>query len=119
MCLYLVSALGITVTAHYCGGKLASVAVNFTGADLCKCGSKKMKDNCCKTTTCSFQIKDVQDKTAEVNFSFSSFNFQPAMPVTIHTGITELLAEHNFSINHPPPPEIKPPLYLLNRVFRI
>ena len=73
--------MGITITTHYCGGKLASVSVNLLDTEKCACGSKKMKKDCCKTTTCTFSIKEVQQKNVEYTFGCSN-NFK-ILPVFI------------------------------------
>jgi hypothetical protein len=63
----LVSAIGITITLHYCGGDLASLG--FFNKTSCCCDDEKVikkKDDCCKNEYKSFKIKDEQIK-AELN----------------------------------------------------
>lgn len=117
--LYVVSAIGMTVTAHYCGGQLTSLGFNQTSLEKCKCGNAKMKKNCCQTKTCSFSIKDFQDKTAEINASFTHFDCYPDIFTATNKSFTSTFAKQNFFNHHPPPFIIKSPLYLTNQVFRI
>ena len=112
--------MGVTITTHYCGGKLASVAVNLSSTQKCACGSKKMKKDCCKTNTCTFSIKDVQQKNAEYTFECNdNFKIQPAITNVANIIVQPLIEKDNFSNHHYPPDEITHSLYLLNQVFRI
>ncbi len=117
--LYLLPVIGMTVSAHYCCGKLSSVSLNFLGKGKCPCGTKKMKKNCCKTKTCLLSIKDVQQNSPQLAIDFSkSFSFVPCVittnPVVLHS--TTFLIPF---CNNLPLPKIKQPLYLSNKVFRI
>ncbi len=55
---YLMFTSGMTISAHYCGGKLTSVSLLRLGKEKCPCGSKKMKKDCCKTKSCTFKINN-------------------------------------------------------------
>lgn len=119
MC-YLIPSIGMTVSAHYCGGKLASVSLQLLGTEKCKCGSKKMKKDCCKTTTCTIQIKSDQQPTPQLEVDFSkTFSVQPAIVQTNITTVFSATVEKDFYQHYPPPLQLKQPLYLLNGVFRI
>lgn len=120
MCLYIIPVIGVTVTTHYCGGKIASVSVNLIGSKKCSCGSKKMKKDCCKTDICTFSIKDVQQKNVEYIFGCNNnFKVQPAIITVATTSVKPVIAENNFNNHHYPPDKITHSLYLLNQVFRI
>ena len=61
--LYLVSSIGVTVSAHYCGGNLASFA--FFDKDLsCCCDDEATgkTDDCCKDESKSIKITADQNK---------------------------------------------------------
>ncbi len=120
MCLYIIPVIGVTVTTHYCGGKLSSVAVYLSGTEKCACGSKKMKRDCCKTTTCTFSMKEVQQKNGEYTFGCNdNFKVQPAITTTTNCIVQSLIFENNISNHHFLPDKITHSLYLLHQVFRI
>jgi hypothetical protein len=58
--LMMFSITGYTVSRHYCGTKLISVAINQQTSACCT-----MEDNCCQSETDYFQLED--------NFLISSF----------------------------------------------
>lgn len=117
---YLIPAIGITVSAHYCGGKLASVSLELLGTEKCKCGSKKMKKDCCKTKTCTFKIKDEQQQTPQLAIDFSkSFSVHHAIIQNETNSFFSSTVEAELYKHHSPPLLLKQPLYILNSIFRI
>lgn len=48
-CCYLVGTFGLSITSHFCGGKLSSFSFKSSSAKKCLCVNKKEKKNCCKT----------------------------------------------------------------------
>ena len=118
--LYVIPAIGINISVHYCGGEISSVSFGSGYVEKCACGSKKMKTDCCKNKQISFKLKSDQQKTSHVAlnffksvtflpivFSTYSFSFQPAF-------------DKNIAYNdYQPPDKLKQPLYILHRVFRI
>ena len=117
---YLIPSFGLSVTSHYCGGKLKSVSLLFSKTLNC-CGTKKMKPGCCKDKVCTFKINDPSQ-------SVSSSTIIPNKVELLHSlfcTVTPLaLNSHIISkplpfYNHYPPLGSRQPLYLSNRVFRI
>lgn len=118
--LYVVPVIGINISVHYCCGKIASISFGAENANLCACGSKKMKKNCCQNKTFSFQLKCDQQVSTPLslkitnskNFQFSvipdfELNYYPILNVT-----------STYSLEHPPD-KSKLPIYILNKIFRI
>jgi outer membrane protein W len=105
---------------HYCGGELSSISIGAKSENPCTCGSKKMKKNCCEDKTFSYEVDDNQAKTQECLLTFSnSFNLDVALPSSFeicYVCFPTIVSEYYF---HHPPNNVKPPLYILNQVFRI
>ncbi len=58
---YLISVIGVALSMHFCGGKLASVALfaNKTSCKYCKQEPLAKKDDgCCKNTKIDVKVKD-------------------------------------------------------------
>jgi len=68
--LYLIPSIGISVTSHFCRGKLAFTSIRFLEVKKCACGSKKMKKGCCENKTQLIKLEDDQQKS-----QFGSVNF--------------------------------------------
>lgn len=117
--LYIIPAIGVSVQAHYCGGKLASVSLTASKADSCACGSKQSKKKCCSNKTFSIKTKDSQQSPFELNPEFKAFKFQLLRTIKQKFNLQSARTVNSFYINHHPPDVVKPPLFLLNRVFRI
>lgn len=61
--LYLVASIGITITMHYCGDNLASLAISEKVSCCCeKEIAPTKKDDCCKNDFKQIKIKDEQIK---------------------------------------------------------
>ena len=54
---YLTSTSGVSINAHYCGGKIKHISF-FKGNEKSCCGKKKMSKNCCKDKAAYFKVKD-------------------------------------------------------------
>ncbi|MBA3704789.1 MAG: hypothetical protein H0W84_02490 [Bacteroidetes bacterium] len=120
MAIYLVPSVGFSVNAHYCGGKLASVSLDFLKTKKCKCGNKKMNPNCCKTKTFSLKINDSQKQTPQLTFDFNkNFKIQPEFAIVSTNTFQTVVILNTFLNNHHPPDQPKQEFYLLNQVFRI
>jgi hypothetical protein len=118
--LYMIPTFGVNVNVHYCGGELSSISIGAKSENPCTCGSKKMKKNCCEDKTFSYEVDDNQAKTQECLLTFSnSFNLDVALPSSFeicYVCFPTIVSEYYF---HHPPNNVKPPLYILNQVFRI
>ncbi|QQS28964.1 MAG: hypothetical protein IPM47_19355 [Sphingobacteriales bacterium] len=123
MFLYLIPAIGVTISTHYCGGKVTSVSFNpFDTKHKCPCGSKKMKKNCCKDETTTFKLEDEQRKTQQVFCNFIKIkisDFQPALTSNLTFNYRSPLLFTEFDHSAHPPDDLKHPLYIRHRVFLI
>ena len=117
--LFLVSNSGIVVSAHWCGGKLASVDLFANGEHKCKCGKKAMKPNCCTDKTVQLKANNDLSKTTHFSFKISTLKFLFAFltPVDLLPSVQFQYAASDFY--HPPPFKPKTPIYLLDNVFLI
>jgi hypothetical protein len=121
MFLYMIPAIGVTVSAHYCGGKVTSVSFNpFDTKHKCPCGSKKMKKDCCKDETTTFKLDDEQQKTKQISCNVVKItDFQPAVPTNLTFDYHTPLLSTEFDHSTHPPDDLKHPLYIRHCVFRI
>lgn len=55
---YLILSVGLSVSAHYCLGKVTSVSV-IVAADPCACGAEESMP-CCDTETLTMSLEDEQ-----------------------------------------------------------
>lgn len=121
MFLYLIPAIGISGTVHYCGGEVASVTINGIGSsEKCACGSKRMASDCCDDEVFSLQIEDEQYKTPPFSLNidksvdFSIANFSQNL-----FNLKESFVQNGLYCAHHPPENIKIPLYILHQIFII
>ncbi len=72
--LYLISSLGLTLKAHYCGGDLASLS--FFNKENCCCEENRngRPDNCCKDEIKTIKILDDQLKDEQTQKQFISYD---------------------------------------------
>lgn len=120
MFLYLIPAVGITVSAHYCGGKLASLSIGEEQGKTCACGSKKMKGSCCEFETINIKLKDTQQKIASPAWNYEVAQIaEPLLRFDITAFYVPVFeTEKVFYAIHPPDLP-KQPLYIRNCVFII
>ncbi|WP_410221769.1 HYC_CC_PP family protein [Pedobacter sp.] len=119
---YIVSVLGLALSMHFCGGKLASVDLftNETACGICKNEPVNKADNkCCKNTQVDLKIKDSHQMTVAVKLP-EVFSVDVALPFPIIANdviFDQPALIHFFNKAPPEPPKLG--LYVLNRVFRI
>lgn len=119
--LYIIPTIGVSVSSHYCGGKLASVSLKLLDmGHKCPCGDKPMKKSCCKDEVKTFKLKSEQQKSSQLALNyFKAIAFQPISNENFDLGYHRaLIFTGNVATDHPPD-NIKQPLYLQQRVFRI
>ena len=122
MILYLIPTIGITVSSHHCGGKITSVSLKLLDfGHKCPCGKRPMKKNCCKDEAKTFKLKAEQQKAHQLAFKvFKTFTIQPALAESFTFCYQQPLVLKEFSTAyHPPPDDVKHPLYIHHCVFRI
>lgn len=126
MVLYLLPAFGMTVSTHYCGGKLADVSLFGSKPKMnCACSSSNthsralVKSKCCEQFIYSLRLENQQLKQSTI-----SFNVDPV--------ILKEIAFHLISVQHQvfvtskevlsyvpdlPPGRYKAPIYIQNDSF--
>ena len=120
MFLYMIPAIGVNVSMHYCGGELVSVSHQLSEKKKCLCSPNKMKKGCCEDKQQTFKIDDSQQKAELFSQKFNNaFVFEVKQPLVFQNPIAyKSIDRVNYSIFHPPN-LYREPLYLLNSVFRI
>lgn len=118
---YLIPCLGLSVSTHYCGGKVTSVSVLSTKNTHCLCGKRAMKKGCCKDKV--ILVKTSQEQNIQKSIVYSSFKFSnfSVIKASIFKSpfLSSQLMGHILAWTDPPPGLSPGNLYLLNRVFRI
>lgn len=119
--LYLISVIGVALSFHFCGGKLASVSSIHTQASckFCKSEKKTTAGNCCKNTQLDVKVDDSHQASKTVNapdfFGFSAF---------LPSSITELFSRFlpvlftAETVDEAPPEPSGVALNIMNCVFR-
>ena len=117
---YLIPSIGLSVTTHYCGGKLASISFLFSNNHKCKCGKKAMKKNCCQDKTTTFKIDDTQNSSKRISLAlFKNYNFLSPAFAVYSINFSQADVERHIAFLRPPPLQKDRPIFLLNRVFLI
>lgn len=121
MLLYLVPSIGVTVSKHYCGGKVTSVSFSpIKMGHKCPCGSKKMKKGCCKDEAAFFKLSDEQQKTQQLARNVVKItDFQSAISSNLAFYHEAPPLSTLFNRSSHPPDNLKLPLYIRYRVFLI
>lgn len=118
---YLIPAIGITVSAHYCGENITWVSVNFEQTThKCACGTKKMKTDCCKDKTAFIKLKHEQRNSALQAFINAPWGLQ--LPVYFTNVYQAILLPKTTAIignNLPPPDLVNRRIYVRNCTYLI
>lgn len=129
MVLYLLPALGMTVSTHYCGGKLANVSLfGSTSKMNCSCGAMTPKNKvhfkkkCCEQVTYSLKLGNQQLKQSALIFKSSDSGILEAKQLNFdfirNTAIVTKKVILNYSPNLPPG-RYKEPIYIQNDSFLV
>ena len=118
---YVLSVIGIALSMHFCGGKLADVAfyTNKTSCKFCKTEPVDKKDDgCCKNTTVEVKVKDSHHAEASVKLP-KVFSLDSYLPSYIITFLKPFLPKYFGSlVNKAPPRTSGISLQVLHCVFR-
>lgn len=110
---YLLTAAGITINVHYCGGELISVDAFSTTENYCCCGVEATM-SCCDNETIHLKLDDEQ----YVNQSITNFSeISNLLIAAIIINNYSFEAKSNLLNAFAPgesPPVMKSPLWLLN-----
>jgi len=85
---YAVSVMGLALSLHFCGGKLANVKIfsNEVSCKFCKeIPAEKKDDGCCKNTQVTVKVKDSHQ--AEAQIQMPKLFFYPAVYSPAGTGV--------------------------------
>lgn len=128
MVLYLLPALGITVSAHYCSGKLADVSLLGSKSKMtCACGANTpkskviLKKKCCEQFIYSLKLEKQQLKESAIDHKLSDL---VALEKPHHfdfirnTVVVPSKVALSYSPNLPPG-RYKEPIYIQNDSFLI
>ncbi|WP_316735545.1 HYC_CC_PP family protein [Pedobacter aquatilis] len=119
---YAVSIIGLALSFHFCGGKLANVQLfsNEIACKFCKdIPAEKIKDDgCCKNTQVTVKVKDSHQTAAKVEmpklFSIQLFIHPPVLEFL--TNVTP--AFFSKITNKAPPLSSRIALHVFNCIFR-
>jgi hypothetical protein len=116
--MYITSVSGVTINHHYCGGKLATISLSLASDHSCRCGSKKMKKDCCKNQQVQVKVKCEHKSAGKFRVNTDLFKILPAC-VTEYTLKTLSCELNTITVYRRPPPRPNNSLLVLNSVFRI
>lgn len=118
---YLISVIGVALSLHFCGGKLAAVSATraVAGCNYCKAESSSKKDDkCCKNTKVDVKVKD--NHQAEYGFKLPKLF---SVDVFLHPNVSEafnlFLPTYLSKLSNKAPPHYTSvALHVMNCVFR-
>ena len=117
---YLILASGLSVSLHYCGGKLKDISLFSTSNENGCCGNKKKSKGCCKNKTAFLKVKDNHEANTLLKApSPTKLTVDaPAIILNYYVYADNVL---DLVINYHAPPVVLygNPLYLENRVLLI
>ena len=118
---YLVSVIGVALSLHFCGGKLASISAS-SAKEVCKyCKLEpiaKKDDNCCKNTKIDVKVKDNHQIESAVKLP-KVFSIDAFIPRVAHTIFKQFLPNLFNNVENKNPPKITGiALHVMNCVFR-
>lgn len=111
----------MSVSVHRCGNKITNISFFVDDkADKCKCGSRKMKSNCCKDKTEYVKLSDKQHKAD--NYSFDGIFFKKIANsiFNLYNINLNIHLKYKFTeFNSKPPDDTGHPIIIKNRVLLI
>lgn len=118
---YLLSVIGIALSMHFCGGKLASISITNAQAACKYCKAEatdKNDDGCCKNTKIEAKVKDAHK--VESSFKLPKlFSFETLVNPKILDLLNRFLPSYfNKIVNKAPPKSKGVALHVFNCVFR-
>jgi len=118
---YLVSVIGVALSMHFCGGKLASVSVytDRAACKYCKAEAKDKKDDgCCKNTKVDVKVKDSHQ--AESSFKLPKlFSLETFIPTKFSELFKPVIPAFFSKLeNKAPPRSTSVAIHVFNCVFR-
>jgi hypothetical protein len=115
---YLTSTSGVSINAHYCGGKIKHISF-FKHSEKNCCGKKKMSKNCCKDKAAYFKVKD-NHQSNDVLTSPVPSNEITLFVLSAFEYHFNVISTNQLVLNcHAPPVLYDNPLYLKHKVLLI
>lgn len=114
-------ASGLTVSFHYCGGKLKYFSLFTAGDENGCCGSKKKSKGCCKNKTAFVKVKDNHQLGSKITLPNNTPTEQLFVNnILIYNSFTGSYTEM-FAVpdSNAPPDILSCPTFLLNKSIRI
>lgn len=120
LALFLITNSGMSVTMHWCGGRLADVSLFSTEKHNCPCGKKKMKPGCCKDRAVTLKANNELAKTNSLTVKIPT----PKIEFSFTTVQRDINAAAQFQLAvvetyHPPPCYHTCAIYVRHRSFLI
>jgi hypothetical protein len=118
---YLLSVIGVALSIHFCGGKLAAVSVTSAQAACKYCKAEKQDkkdDGCCKNTKIEAKVKDSHQ--VESTFKLPKlFSFETLLHPKFADLLNQILPSYFSKVVNKSPPKSKGvALHIFNCVFR-
>jgi len=114
--LYLITSTGLMVNVHYCCGEVKDISLATPKSCCGKSGESK---GCCHNETKYFKVKDLQLQPDDHDFDTP---IAIALPIKFFIHFKEeciAKEQKKYGVKHPPPDEVKVPLYIVNRSILI
>ncbi|MGV3613239.1 MAG: HYC_CC_PP family protein [Fluviicola sp.] len=129
MVLYLLPALGMTVSTHYCGGKLADVSLFGSKPKMsCACGAMASKNKvhikkkCCEQVTFSLKLDNQQLKQSTLDHKSPNAEILAEKQFDFGFIRNTIIVMPKVALSYSPnlpPGRYKEPIYIQNDSFLI
>jgi len=116
--IYSAATMGMSVQQCFCDGKLITISVCLTSNNE-GCNMSSKKDDCCKTKSSFFKVKDNHLVALIEKATFKSF-LTAALPITTSANTYANIAVNATNgINDPPLLHSSTPTYIFLRTIRV
>lgn len=116
---YLMLASGLSISLHYCGGKLKDISLFSSGNEDGCCGTKKKSKGCCSEKTAFIKVNDNHFGGDNIKVLNSPIKSIPAPVFNQLFEIQNVDIPYRAIYYHSPPVLYDNPLYLKHRVLII
>ncbi len=119
--LYLISASGIKINVHYCGGKLKQISFFDIKEKQGCCGNKIRSKGCCKNKTAFVKITDLHKSSVDLKLTepYCQLTDQLLPVLELFFSAPAASADVSFYYYSKPPDLSSPALYISNNTFLI
>ena len=117
---YLMPCMGLSVSAHYCGGKIASFSILSTKHAKCPCNKKTMKKGCCHDKISMLKIAEHQKVPVSISHPPIKIDKSAVFAfVPYKMCFNSNYIERHIPVVHPPPLQRDIALFLFHRTLLI